>query len=84
MPGVTKAVETATAQVFRDTYAYAYRHMFWCTIPFGVLAIIAACFIGEPSAYLTNYVAVHMEKKVVKSSAKEEKADAQQMAYHSR
>jgi hypothetical protein len=62
VPGVTPEIEAATALAFAEAYAYAFRRVFWSTIPFGVLAIIAACFIRDPSKYLTNHVAVHMEK----------------------
>jgi len=64
VPGVTPAIQAATAEAFREAYAYAFRRVFWSTIPFGVLAIIAACFVRDPSKYLTNHVAVHMEKEV--------------------
>jgi hypothetical protein len=65
VPGATPAIEAATAQAFKDAYAYAFQRVFWSTIPFGVLATIAACFVIDPSKYLTNHVAVHMEKEVV-------------------
>ena len=45
--------------------------MFWCTIPFGVVAVFAACWIRDPSRYLTNHVAVHMEEVVGGATAKE-------------
>jgi hypothetical protein len=65
VPGVTAAIEAATAQAFKEAYAYAFRRVFWSTIPFGVIAIIAACFMKDPSKHLTNHVAVHMEKEVL-------------------
>jgi MFS family permease len=63
--GVSPEIEAATAQAFKEAYAYAFRRVFWSTVPFGVLAIIAACFLIDPSEYLTNHVAVHMEKEVI-------------------
>jgi len=65
VPGVTPAIEAATAEAFREAYSYAFKRVFWSTIPFGVLAITAACFIRDPSKYLTNHVAVHLEKEVL-------------------
>ncbi|KIX04491.1 uncharacterized protein Z518_05361 [Rhinocladiella mackenziei CBS 650.93] len=64
-PPVSAAVQAASAEAFRDTYAYGFRRMFWCTIPFGAVAVFAACWIKDPSRYLTNHVAVHMEREVV-------------------
>lgn len=69
VPNVTSAIEAATAQAFKEAYTYAFQRVFWSTIPFGVLAIIAACFMVDPSEYLTNHVAVHMEKEVIGSGA---------------
>lgn len=65
VPGITPAMEAATAQEFRDAYAYALNRVFWTTIFFGVMVIIAACFIRDPLRYLTNHVAAHMEREVV-------------------
>ena len=60
--GVTADVQAATALAVKETYAYAFRRVFWATVPFGVVAIICALFITDPSQYLTNHTAVHMEK----------------------
>jgi hypothetical protein len=65
VPGVGPALEAATVQAFKDAYAYAFRRVFWSTIPFGVLATIAAWFVSDPSKYMTNHVATHMEKEVI-------------------
>jgi hypothetical protein len=62
VPGITPAIESAAALAFREAYAYAFKRVFWASIPFGVLAIAAACFISDPSKYLTNHTAVHMTK----------------------
>jgi hypothetical protein len=65
IPGITSTIEDAAARAFREVYAYAFRRVFWATIPFGILAIGAACFLTDPSVYLTNHVAVHMEKDIL-------------------
>lgn len=59
--GATEVVQAATARALKDVYGRAYRLVFYSTIPFGVLATIAALVIKDPSPYLTNHVAVHME-----------------------
>ncbi|KAJ1329838.1 Fungal trichothecene efflux pump (TRI12) [Microdochium nivale] len=75
VPDATLPVLAATAAAFRDTYAAAFRMVFYATIPLGVVAIIAACFIRDPSHMLNNHVAVHQEKYVLgnKDAAKEGK-----------
>lgn len=60
--GLSPDTEAAVLEAFKQAYAHAYRMTFYATIPFGVIAIIAACFIEDPSQYLTNHTAVHMEK----------------------
>jgi len=62
VPGIIPAVEEAALQAFRHVYGRAFRMVFFSTIPFGVMAIIFACFIRDPSVYLTNHTAIHMEK----------------------
>jgi hypothetical protein len=61
LPQVSLAVQAAARQAVRDTYAIGFRRVFFATIPFGVIAIICACLILDPSIYLTNHTSVHME-----------------------
>ncbi len=63
--GATPAVQAATLTAYRGAYGYAFKRVFWATIPFGVIAIIAACFVLDSSKYLTNHTAVHMEKDTI-------------------
>ncbi|KAL2210417.1 MFS general substrate transporter [Sarocladium strictum] len=65
VPGVTQQVLAATGTAFKDTYAKAFRTVFLSTIPLGVVAMIAAAFIRDPSHLLNNHVAVHQEKYVL-------------------
>ncbi|KAF4341227.1 drug facilitator PEP5 [Fusarium beomiforme] len=65
VPGVTDPVLQATAAAFKNTYAKAFKTVFYSTIPLGVLAIVAAAFIRDPSHLLNNHVAVHQEKEVL-------------------
>ena len=77
VPGITPAIEAAVAQAFKEAYAYAFRRVFWSTIPFGVIAIICACFIKDPSVYLTNHTAIHMEREGVLGRSTGEHAHGQ-------
>ncbi|KAM0339650.1 hypothetical protein ACHAPU_010832 [Fusarium lateritium] len=65
VPGVTGAVLQATSAAFKNTYATAFRAVFLSTIPLGVVALIAAAFIRDPSHLLNNHAAVHEEKEVL-------------------
>ncbi|KAH0828427.1 putative major facilitator superfamily transporter [Fonsecaea pedrosoi] len=63
VPGITPAIEQAAAMAYREAYAFAFRRVFFSSIPFGVIAIICALFIKDPSQYLTNHTAVHMVRE---------------------
>jgi hypothetical protein len=63
--GATPDVQRAAIKAFREAYGYAFKRVFWATIPFGVIAIVAACFVLDSSQYLTNHTAVRMEKDTI-------------------
>ena len=65
VPGVTPVLQEATLHAFREAYAYAFKRVFYATIPFSIIAIIAALFIKDASKYITNHTAVVMEKNVL-------------------
>ncbi|KIM94667.1 hypothetical protein OIDMADRAFT_135585 [Oidiodendron maius Zn] len=65
IPSATPAVIEVTAQAFRDAYAYAFRKVFLSTIPFGVIGLLAAWFVKDPSHLLNNDVAVYQERDVL-------------------
>lgn len=65
IPQATTAVITATSAAFKEAYAYAFRRVFYSTIPFGVLALVMAWFVRDPSPLLNNHVAVHQEREVL-------------------
>jgi hypothetical protein len=55
----------ATGHAFKETYAYAFRRVFLATIPFGIIGIIAAWFVKDPSHLLNNHIAIHQERDVL-------------------
>ena len=65
VPGITPEIEAMAAQAIKEAYAFAFTRVFYASIPFGVIAIVAACFILDPSIYLTNHTAVKMEREGV-------------------
>lgn len=72
VPGITPEIEALAATAFKEAYAFAFTRVFYASIPFGVLAIAAACFIRDPSKYLTNHTAVKMEREGVMGHTKAE------------
>ncbi|KAI9159173.1 hypothetical protein HJFPF1_07181 [Paramyrothecium foliicola] len=64
VPGINPTVEQAAVNAFRHVHAKAFSMVFYATVPFGVIAIIMACFINDPSKYLTGHTAVRMEKEI--------------------
>ncbi|KAJ4422128.1 hypothetical protein N0V82_003211 [Gnomoniopsis sp. IMI 355080] len=65
VPGVTPAVMSATSMAFKESYATAFRMVFYSTIPFGLLAVGIAFCIKDASHLLNNQVAVKQEREVL-------------------
>jgi hypothetical protein len=65
VPGASSAVIAATSQALKDAYGYAFRKVFLSTLPFGVIGLVAAWFVKDPSHLLNNHIAVHQEKDVL-------------------
>lgn len=63
--GVSDAVAQATSTALRNTYASAFRLVFYSMVPFGVLALGCAWFVRDPSHLLNSHIAVHQEKEVL-------------------
>ena len=61
----TAAVIAATGEAFKETYAYAFRRVFLSTLPFGIIGLVAAWFVKDPSHLLNNHIAVHQERDVI-------------------
>lgn len=57
VPGVTPGVVAAAIRGSQDSFAYALSFVWYTSIAFGVVAIIAAGFLGNNRKYLTDRVA---------------------------
>ncbi|KAF1950101.1 MFS general substrate transporter [Byssothecium circinans] len=53
----------ASVRAARHAYAYGFRVTWLASIPFGVIAILAAIAVRDPSKYFTNHVEVKLDKK---------------------
>jgi hypothetical protein len=47
-------------QAGQVAYAEAYKYVYYVSIAFGAVSIIAACFLGDISKYMDDHVAVVM------------------------
>lgn len=56
-PGATPAIVAAAIRGSQDAYASALSFVWYTSIPFGVISIIAAAFLGNNRKYLTDRVA---------------------------
>ncbi|KAK5014447.1 hypothetical protein LTR16_008966 [Cryomyces antarcticus] len=56
VPGAYEAVVLA-GQI---AYAEAYKYVYYTSIAFGCVSILAACFLGDISKYMDDHVAVVM------------------------
>lgn len=61
VPGITPTIIAATGIAVRDAYVTTFHYVFYATIPFGVLLIIACVFIPDMDKYLHNNVAKRLQ-----------------------
>ena len=64
--GITPAIEQAALLALKQTYAQAFRIVFYSTIPFAVIALVAAFFVADGSRYMTNHVQTRLAKDISK------------------
>lgn len=57
VPGASPLVLAAATRASEDAYSYALKYVWYTSIAFGVVAIIAAAFLGNNRKYLTDRVA---------------------------
>lgn len=57
VPGASAAVLQAIADPIKQAYTLSFRTVFLCTLPFGVITIIAAILCPNVEDYMTDQVA---------------------------
>lgn len=77
--GATLPIEAATMLAFRDAYAQAFKMVFYSTVPFGVIALVASCFIKDATPYMTNHIHVHLVKDVLHRGVPSEQKAAREV-----
>lgn len=65
--GISPEIIAATGAAVQEAYALAFRTVYLCTIPFGVMLIIAALLSPNVEQYLTDEVARKMHGKSEKA-----------------
>jgi hypothetical protein len=63
MPDVTLEVEQAVDHAIMRAYISSFRMVFFASIPFGVLLIVAACFVPNMERYLGDNVAKRLQNR---------------------
>jgi hypothetical protein len=67
VPGISPDIIAATGGAVKEAYTLAFRTVYLCTIPFGVLLIVAGLLSPNVEQYLTDEVARKMHGKSEKS-----------------
>ena len=60
VPGVTPEIQQAAAMGARWAYAESLKFVWYATIPFGICAIVACCFLPNTKQYMTSRVAAKL------------------------
>ena len=71
VPGISPEIIFVVSQQVKHAYSLAYRTVYLCTLPFGVMLLVAALLSPNVEPYLTNEVA----RKLGKSEEKEHVAE---------
>lgn len=62
IPGIgnNATAYTIVVKAGQIAYAAAYKYVYYTSIAFGVISILAACFLGDISKYMDDHIAVVM------------------------
>jgi hypothetical protein len=63
-PNIPARVYESCITAARYGYAYGFRITWLSSIAFGVIAVICAACVRDPSRYFTNHVEIHLNKKI--------------------
>lgn len=61
VPGITPQIEAAVGGAVVKSYTEAFGMVFYATIPFSILLVIAACFVPDMEQYLHHNVAKKLQ-----------------------
>lgn len=78
VPGITPKIEAAIGGAVVQSYTKAFQMVFYATIPFSILLVLAACFVPNMDKYLHNNVAKKLQGRGISNNVPqtdEEKAE---------
>ena len=64
LPGVSQRLFDSCVSAARYGYAYGFRMTWIASIVFGVIALVCAMAVKDPSKYFTNHVEICLNKKI--------------------
>lgn len=64
VPSISSSTYARCVDAARLGYAYGFRITWLTSIPFGVIALLCAIAVRDPSKYFTNHVEIHLEKEI--------------------
>lgn len=74
-PDIPASAYASCVSAARNGYAYGFRITWLASIAFGVVAIVCAAFVRDPSKYFTNHVEIHLNRKIGRSYEGGERAE---------
>jgi hypothetical protein len=78
LPNVPASVFSSCVSAAHYGYAYSFRVTWLASIPFGIIALVSAIVVRDPSKYFTNHVEVHLEKRGGAGVAKHDEKDSEE------
>lgn len=73
--GMTPAIAESLREAVRVAYGRAFQFVFYITIPFGVVAVIASFWVEDPTPYMTNHVQSAMDSPLGETTPSKEGSD---------
>lgn len=61
VPGITPKIEAAIGGAIVESYTTGFQMVFYATIPFTILLVLAACFVPDMEKYLHHNVAKKLQ-----------------------
>jgi hypothetical protein len=71
VPGITPQIEAAIGGAVVQSYTHGFRMVFYATIPFSILLVLAACFVPNMDKYLHNNVAKKLQGRGIHNEVPE-------------
>lgn len=75
--GMTPAIAETLQHAVRHAYGRAFQFVFYITIPFGVVALLASLMVEDPTPYMTNHTQAAMEAQPADGLSAKEAGDTE-------